>query len=223
MAWTETPRGRTAVAAVAQQIRFSLLGKERAARARLWRALVTATRGHAIVTIIQAEVDAYLGRLSELAYADGLPRAGVSLHRLVVVPRVLLNSAAYRSIDTNLRAQPELASLEGGELLREFFFRRLIAEMHAAAVRAEPSPKHPLVAGDDWISVGLNSAFVWRVPFNAPTWAGHHYVLELTRDPITRALRKAVAERIRTIDASLASLSRIERNEILRRASGVPD
>ena len=75
----------------------------------------------------------------------------------------------------------------------------------------------------DTNSVGLNSDFVWRVPFNAPTWAGHHYVLELTRDPITRGLRKAVAERIQGFEQSLATLSRIERNDILRRASGVPD
>src|SRR5204863_21768 len=83
-----------------------------------------------------------------------------------------------------------------GAPLREFFYRRRIAEMHAAAVRAAPSPKQPLAAGQEWISVGLNSDFVWRVPFNAPAWAGHHYVLELTREPITRAVRKTVAERI---------------------------
>ena len=71
--------------------------------------------------------------------------------------------------------------------------------------------------------MGVNSDFVWRVPFNAPAWAGHHYVLELTREPITRAVRKTVAERIHGFEQSLTSLSRIERNDILRRASGVPD
>jgi hypothetical protein len=223
MAWTDTPRGQALVRSVAQHIRFSLLGKERAARGILWRELAAAIRNEQIVTLIRTEVDAYLGRLDELAYADGLPRTGVNLHRLVVVPRVLLNSAAYRSIDTNLSAQPALASLEGGDSLREFFYRRLIAEMHAAAARAEPSPKNPLAAGHDWISVGLNSEFVWRVPFNAPAWAGHHYVLELTREPITRAVRKTVTERIHAFEQSLTSLSRIERNDILRRASGVPD
>jgi hypothetical protein len=223
MAWTDTPEGRAAVAAVARHMRFSLLGKERAARRRLWRGLVTATRDERIVAMLQREVDAYLGRLGQLVYADGLPLTGVNLHRLVVVPRVLLNSAAYRSIATNFSRQPAVASLEWGESLREFFFLRLIREIHAAIVRAEPSPKHPLGAGDDWISVGLNTAFVWRVPFKAPAWAGHHYVLELTRDPITRAVRKAVVERIRGFEASLPSLSRLERNDILRRASSLPE
>ena len=82
-----------------------------------------------------------------------------------------------------------------------------------------PSPKRPLVAGKEWISVGLDGAFVWRLPrLNEPPWDGHHYVMELTRDPITRAVRKAVVAAVERIDASLPSLSRIERNEILRRA-----
>ena len=219
IAWADTPRGRATVAAVARQIRFGVFGKERAARRRLWRGLASATRDAQVVALIQAEVAAYLGRLSQFAYADGLPCSGVNLHRLVVVPRVLLNGAAYRSVQASAGAHPAVASLEGGESLREFFVLRLIREIHTAIAGAEPSPKQPLTAGDGWISVGLNTAFVWRVPFNAPTWAGHHYVLELTRDPITRAMRKAVAERIRAFEASLASLSRLERNEILRRAS----
>jgi hypothetical protein len=195
-----------------------VFGKERAARRRLWRGLIAATRTEPVAAMIRAEVDAYLGRLSKLVYSDGLPRSGVNLHRLVVVPRVLVNGAAYRSIATSFGAQPALASLEGSELLREFLFLTLIREMHAAVERAGPSPKRPLAAGADWVSVGLNSAFEWRVPLNAPAWAGHHYVLELTRDPITRALRKAVAERISRFEASLLSLSKLERHEIVRRA-----
>jgi hypothetical protein len=50
----------------------------------------------AIVAAVQGEAQAYLERLSGFAYADGLPRVGVNLHRLVVVPRVLLNGAAFR-------------------------------------------------------------------------------------------------------------------------------
>ena len=223
MAWADTPRGRATVAAVAGQIRFSLFGRERAARRRLWRGLASAAHDERIVAVLRAEVAAYLGRLGQLVYADGLPRIGVNLHRLVVVPRVLLNSAAYRSIHANLSAHPVVASLEGGDALRDFFFLRLIREIHTAIVQAEPSPKHALAAGDEWISVGLNTDFVWRVPFNAPAWAGHHYVLELTRDPITRAVRKAAADRISGFEASLPTLSKIERGEILRRAASVPD
>jgi len=223
MTWANTQRGRAALGAVAREIRFAFFGKERAARRRLWRGLVAATCAEPIAALIRAEAQAYLGRLSQLVYAEGLPRSGVNLHRLVVVPRVLVNGAAYRSISMRMGAQPALASLEGGEPLREFLFLALIREMHAAVARAGPSPQRPLAAGADWISVGLNSAFVWRVPLNAPAWAGHHYVLELTREPVTRALRKAVAERISSFEASLLSLSKLERYEIVRRASIVPD
>jgi len=67
--------------------------------------------------------------------------------------------------------------------------------------------------------VGLDGAFVWRLPLmNEPPWDGHHYILELTRDPITRAVRKAVVAAVQRVEASLPSLSRSERNEILRRA-----
>ena len=69
------------------------------------------------------------------------------------------------------------------------------------------------------MSVGLNPQFVWRVPlFKDPPWDGHHYVLELTRDPITRAVRKKVDATVERFDAWLPSLSRLDRNEILRRA-----
>src|SRR5438132_8080137 len=120
-AWAETPQGAAVVAAIAAQIRFSFLGRERAARGRLWRELAAAARDEAVVNTIQREVDAYLDRLSQLAYGEGLPRTGVELHRLVVVPRVLLNAAAYHSTATRLTAQPAMAALEGGEPLREFF------------------------------------------------------------------------------------------------------
>jgi hypothetical protein len=83
--------------------------------------------------------------------------------------------------------------------------------------------RQQIAAGHDWISIGVNTNFVWRVPFDAPAWAGHHYVLELTRDPITRTLRKAVAQRISDYEASLPSLSKVERVEILRRATSTRD
>lgn len=223
MAWANTQRGRAVVAAVAREIRFAMFGKERAARSRLWRGLVAATRTEPIAAMIRAEAAAYLGRLSQLAYADGLPRSGVNLHRLVIVPHVLINGAAYRSMSATLGTQPALASLEGGEALRDFLFLTLIREMHAAVARAAPSPARPLGGGADWISVGLDDRFVWRVPLGAPAWAGHHYVLELTREPVTRALRKAVAERIHAVEAALSSLSKLERHEIVRRASALPD
>src|SRR5947207_298830 len=135
VAWLAMPEGRAALDAAASQTRFAFLARARAAR-RLWRRLAAAARDPDVIVMIQREMDAYLGRLQEFAYADGLPRA-----------------------------------------------------------------------------------FVWRLPLmNEPPWDGHHYVMELTRDPITRAMRKAVVAAVAGIQASLPSLSRTERNEILRRA-----
>ena len=110
---------------------------------------------------------------------------------------------------------PAFASLD--EALRDFFVVTLIHHLGAAIAGETPSPKRPLVAGKS------GSAWArWRVrlatALHEPPWDGHHYVLELTRDPITRGVRKAVGAAVERIEASLASLSRVERVEILRRA-----
>lgn len=218
-AWTQTDEGQAAVNQIVARIRFSLLGKTRAAARHLWRQLADMARDPAVADAIELEVQAYLKRLAGLAFAEGLPRCGVDLRRLIVVPTVLLNGAACTALARRLKQQPAFASLESGDPLRDFFVTTLISEMATAVAGARPSPGGPLTADADWMIVGLNTAFVWRVPvFQAPPWDGHHYVLELTRDPITRAVRKAVAARIDSFEASLPSLSRAERNEILRRA-----
>jgi hypothetical protein len=216
--WLATPEGQATVDAVASRLRLRFLARRRAAR-RLWRQLAGAARDPEVVTTVQSEIDAYPGRLQEFAYAEGLPRVSVDLHRIVVVPRVLLNAAAYGAIARRLKSVRAFTALEGGEALRGFFVLTLIRDLDAAIARATPSPKRPLTAGADWISVGLDAAFVWRVPLlNEPPWDGHHYVLELTRDPLTRKLRKAVAEAVQRLESSLPALTRVDRNEILRRA-----
>ena len=217
-AWLETSEGRRALDAAVARTRFNFWAEARATR-RLWRELAGAARDPRVIVVIQSELDSYLGRLQEFAYADGLPRLSVDLHRIVVVPRVLINGATYSAIARRLRSERSFASLEGGDALRDFFLTTLIDHLDAAIADATPSPKRPLAAGKDWISVGLESGFVWRLPvLNEPPWTGHHYVLELTRDPITRAVRKKVVATVQKIEASLPSLSRVERSEILRRA-----
>jgi hypothetical protein len=218
-AWKTTQEGRAAVDEAATRTRFSLLGRARSAGRRLWRQLVDAVRDDAIVNAIEIETQAYLPRLGGLAFAAGLPRGSVELRRLGVVPTVLLNTDAYTAIAKRLVGQQTFVTLEGGRALRDFFITTLVGEMEAAAAGARPSPRRPLAAGTDWITVGVNTAFVWRLPLlQEPAWDGHHYVLEVTRDPITRAVRKAIAARIERFEASLPTLPRAERNEILRRA-----
>jgi hypothetical protein len=218
VAWLATPEGRAVAEAAASRMRLRFLATRRASR-RLWRQLAAAARDPELAATIQSEIDAYLGRLQEFAYAEGLPRASVELHRLVVVPRVLINAAAAGAIARRLRSVRAFAALEGGNALRDFFVLTLIRDLDTAIAGATPSPKRPLAAGNDWISVGLDGAFAWRVPLlNEPPWDGHHFVLELTRDPLTRKLRKAVAEAVQRLESSLPALTRIDRNEILRRA-----
>jgi hypothetical protein len=217
--WIKTDEGQAAVNRAAARIRFSLLGKTRAAARRLWRQVTDMARDTAAAAVIEREVQEYLPRLGSLVFADGLPRTGVDLRRLVVVPNVLLNGGASAAISRKLKQEPAFASLDGGEALKEFFITAVVSEADAAVAGARPSPRSPLDADAGWTTVGVNRSFVWRVPvFQAPPWNGHHYVLELTREPITRAVRKAVAQRIEQFEASLPALSRTERGEILRRA-----
>ena len=218
-AWTTTQEGRAAVDEAAARIRFSFLGKTRAAGRRLWRQLVDAARDAAVADAIVSETQTYMQHLSELAYADGLPRGSALLRRLIVVPAVLLNGDTYTAIAKKLAVQPPFMSLEGGDALRDFFITTLVGEMEAAIVGARPAPSRPLAAGNVWVTVGVNTSFAWRLPlFREPAWNGHHYLAELTRDPINRAVRKAIAARIDLFEASLPTLSRAQRIEILRRA-----
>jgi hypothetical protein len=218
-AWTTTSEGAAALEAARARTRFALFGRARAARRRLWQQLAVAARQETVVALIQREIEAYLDRAGELAYAHGLPRLGVDLRRLVVVPRVLLNGAAYDVLLKQLNAQAGFASLEGGIPLRHFFVVTLIRAIETAIASARPSPGRPIASGKEWMTVGLDAAFVWRLPLvREPLWEGHHYVLESTREPVTRAVRKATAASIAQLEASLQTLSRTERNEILRAA-----
>jgi hypothetical protein len=218
--WAETPEGRAVVQNAVSRTRFSLLGKTRSATRRLWRQLADFARDGSVAALIDDEARGYLERLNQLAFADALPRRGVDLRRLIVVPNALVNGAAYTAIKTKLYDRGVCESLEGGSAIAEFLIRTLIRDMQAATEGARPSPSRPLVAGDGWITVGVNLTFAWLVPvFDEPPWNGHHYVLELTRNPITRNVRKAIGARIEQLEASLPTLSRSERSDIMRCAA----
>jgi hypothetical protein len=218
-AWIKTEEGRALVEETASAIRFGIFGKRRAAARRLWRPLAAAARDGAVVRAVDVEMNAYLSRVGELAFAEGLPRGSIELRRLVIVPNLLVNGAAYGCLKKLLGAEPLFAALEGGNTLKEFFISTLVRETEAAVVRAAPALNHPFEVGDDWVVVGINSEFAWHVPlFGERAWQGHHYVLEVTRDPMTRGMRKAVSAKIEALERSLETLTRLERNEILRRA-----
>jgi len=217
--WIDSKSGRATVAALAANIRFAPFGRMRAARRRLWSEIAAAARDEAACAAIQREIDGYLDTICDLAFGEGLPRASVERHRLVVVPNVLINTAVYRALARRLTSIPAFAALQGGEHLREFFLVAIVDELEAALARATASPKRPVMTGRGWMSVGMNRAFVWRIPFEAPAWAGHHYLFEVTREPITRATRKAMTAKIQVFESSLPLLSTVQRSDILRRAS----
>jgi hypothetical protein len=161
---------------------------------------------------------AYLTRLGRLVYAHDLPRASVDLHRLVVVPRSLVNSVEYRGIVAAVDGQLPFAATDVHESLLDWFVLLTISTIETALVGARPSPRCPLPVGRDWVTVGVNEQFEWGIPLQGPAWLGHYYVLELTSSAITRSVRKGIEEAIAHLERSLPSLSRVHRNGILRNA-----
>jgi hypothetical protein len=218
-AWITSRAGEVVVREMASTIQFALFGKRRAASRRLWRQLNAAARDEDVADAIQLEINMFPRRMGQLTFADGLPRGSVELRRLIVVPRVLLNNVAFMRLEQRLAALPAFMPLDGGSALREFFLKTLIREADRAVEAARPSPAHPLEAGPEWICVGVNRTFAWSLPLHDETPCdGHHYVLELTREPITRSVRKAIAVRVQRFEESLPSLCRADRTEALRRA-----
>ena len=165
---------------------------------------------------LQQEVDAYLSRFGTVAYAHNLPRADVHLHRLVVVPRVFACVEACRRTMAILKAH---APFEGRDSLREFFTLTLVDSIAAAVVAGRPTLQRPLAASESWIIIGTDECFEWHTPLEGPAFPGHYYVFELTRTPVTRVDRAAARDAIARLEASLASLSRSQRQDVMREAA----
>jgi hypothetical protein len=218
VAWCQSLDGQSVLEPIISTMRFSLFGKRRAAQRRVWLDLTGTAASGTVAAALQQQVDSYFSRLSTLVYARDLPVRGINLHRLVAVPRLFANSVTDRQIDAALKMQPAFATANGRASLRHWFGLVLINGIETTALDARPTPKRPLPAGRDWIIVGVNDSFEWRVPLQGPAWPGHYYLLELTNTPITRAVRKAAVNTIAEMEATLAGLSRVERNEILRQA-----
>src|SRR3954470_22099210 len=129
-AWLTTAEGAAVLDEASARLRIGFLARARAAR-RLWRLLAAAARDRQVVATVQSEMDAYPGRVQELAYAEGLPRVGINLHRLVVVPRALVNGAAYGALARRLRSVHAFSSVDGGDAIRDFFVGTLISDADA--------------------------------------------------------------------------------------------
>jgi hypothetical protein len=187
----------------------------RTARRRVWRQLTAAARSRSAIASLQREVDVYLERLDTLAYAQDLPRISIDGYRLLAVPRAFVNACAYRGIDVTLRLQPDFLALDGGDALRDWFVLRVIESVQAAVARARPTVRRALPAGNGWVVVGVDEHLEWRVAADGTSWPGHYYVLERPRTGATRAFRKSAADALARLAASLPSLPRTRRNEIV--------
>jgi hypothetical protein len=217
-AWAQSTDGHALLDQIGSELRFALLGRNAAARRRVWRQLRRAIGAAPLATVLQGEVDASLQRLDPIVYAHDLPRVTVDLRRLVVVPRLFVNAEAYRGISAGLRNEPLFTTPEAVSL-SEWFILTIIDAIQAAVVRERPSVLRPLQAAGSWTIVGVNQQYEWRVPFEGPPWPGHYYAMELTAEPITRAVRKAVEKSIGSLEQSLPSLPRNRRSEIIRQAT----
>ena len=213
--WTETKDGTAAIARVAAGIRFSLFGRSRAARRRIWRALEDASRVESFVAAVRAEAARYMEVLASLSYSDTLPRVHIALHRLVLVPRALIAGRARTALFERLGEAPALAGLD--DSARIFLLEQLVKEMDAALQIGSPSPRRPIHAHDEWACVGVSKGLVWVDPL----WAGadgtgHVFMCELPRAGLSRRDRKAVEAAIAGMAASVSSLSPRQRIAMVR-------
>ena len=215
--WAATTPGEKAVAAAARAIRFSIFGRVRSARGRLWKALAAASHSAAFATAVEAEATRYMQVLARVAYADPLPRTQLALRRLVVVPRAMTTGRAHAGVLERLRRAPALAGVD--ESVREFFMERLVIEMNAAVQKASPSPRHPVQAADGWACVGVSLDTVWVDRMWAgPDGTGHLFMYEFPPAGLSRKERKMLEAAIAEMAACVSSLSRAERQTSVRSA-----
>jgi hypothetical protein len=215
--WTATKRGLDAVAAVARTIRFSLVGRSRSARRRLWRALDAASRTVSFTTVVGAEASRYMQVLASVAYADALPRTNIALRRLVLVPRAMITGRAQAGVIGRLGKAPEFAGVD--DAVRAFFFEQLVIEMDAALQKSSPTPRRPVHVGGEWACVGVSMGTVWVDRLWAgPDGTGHVFMYECPPGGLSRKDRKALESAIAQMSASVSSLSRAERAALVQSA-----
>lgn len=216
--WCATREGAGAIARVARGIRFSLVGRARAARRQLWRALDAASRTEGFAAAVAGEPAHFMQAMADVCYADGLPRAHIALGRLVLTPRALVMGRARTGVFTRLMDSPILEGVD--ESVRTFVLDQLVVEMDAALRNASPVPRRPVSANDGWSCVGVRLGTVWADPLWAgPYGAGHLFMYELPGRRLTRREYKAIDEAIEQISRDVSTLSRTARDAMLRTAT----
>jgi len=214
--WLATAEGASAVAESARQARFSLFGRTRSARRRLFRALWAAISSADVRQIIAAESDQYVGAWTPLAYAPSLPRVSVDYRRVVVVPRVMIVWRVASRLMSRVAGAAPLSDVP--DSFRAFFSQWVATRMDEAVRIAAPSPKRPLHARESWACVALDSELLWVDMFGMATALGHVVMFEMPSPRLSRRDRQTLEAAIADLTAALPGLSRVQRDKTVRLA-----
>jgi hypothetical protein len=220
-AWVRSNEGTAAIEARAKADRLYILPRTRARR-RIWRELRLLARSERVRAALQTEADHFATALIDASHASGLPRRTIELHRLVVVPGTLVAARARTTSRRRLFESDVLASLD--PRVRDFFCEQIVIEIDAAIVESRPSLSRPLQTPDVWVCIGRNTVYQWIDPmFSGPSWIGHYLMFESPRSGLSRKARKELERAARELEASLANISRLQRDAIMQMAvDGLP-
>jgi hypothetical protein len=217
-AWMATAEGTAAISAVASRMRFRLLGRQRAARRQIWRELKRAARTQALGAALDSAADAFMGAMSDLAYASALPRTQVALRRIVVVPRVMIAGRARSKVSPTLLRSGAMPDVD--DAIRAFFLDELITQMDSGVQRARPTPSRPVGAPQQWACVGIETSYTWVDPYwSGPNWSGHVFLYEWPPAGLARRDRKSLEGAILDLETAIKTLSRERRHELLKTAA----
>lgn len=220
-AWARTGEGSAAIEARARRDRLRVFARARA-EGRLWRELDQVARREPLSTAIQSAADGFGAAVAAVSHAPGLPMRSIALHRLVLIPRVLVAGHARQALCRRLFDSEPLERLDPS--VREFFCERLLVELDAAIAEHRPSIVRPIMTRDGWGCIGRDTEYQWVDPiFSGAGWSGHFVVYEFPRQRLPRRARKDLDAAVRDLQGGLPRISRIQREEMMRIAvDGLP-
>ena len=215
--WLATDVGAAAIDEAARDARFSLLGRRRAARRRLTRALTEAISGSRVRETVATECAGYLASWTPLAYAPSLPRLSIAYRRLVVVPRaMILWRIAARSAARIAASLPETGV---PDTFRTFFSQWVVGGIDRSVSIAAPSPQRPLHAEESWACVAFDADTIWvDTSRSGREWQGHVMMFEMPAPRLQRRQRQELASAIARLADSLPNLTRPQRDKTVRTA-----
>jgi hypothetical protein len=216
-AWMSSPDGASALSTLASRFRFRLLGRQRAARQHVWRELSQAARTEPLRSTLDSAADAFMGAMSDLAYAAELPRTQVALRRVVIVPRVMIAGRARTVVSPKVLRCGGMPDID--DPIRAFFVDELITQMDDGLQRGRPTPSRPIGAPQQWACVGVDTSYEWVDPYwSGPKWFGHVYLYEWPPSGLSRRDRKSLEGAIGDLQTAIHTLSKQRRYELLRAA-----